>query len=718
MKKTILGLILCLNVTPLAASADVRRAERPVGGEYLVMFSPAFTGASAHALADELTKRHGARVITVWDAAVPGVHLAATPAAARAISADWRVLSVEENALLELAASQGAPPEHPAPWHLDRIDQVGLPLNRYYRYTHSGEGVAAYVIDSGVLATHEEFWKSDSDPTSRVLSGYQAPGVTGGTPTNPCPNPETYPCLLADPACLGGGHGTAVASVLAGRTFGVAKAATIIPVRIVNCAVRGSLADAISGLEWVYNDYLSRNMPAVANLSLGLRVSDHPATGKNSVSMLESSINKLIDLGVVVVAAAQNANEEATLWTPQRLARGNGGRVITVGGSADTDERWTCEPAPECERGPNRGSNYGVAVDIFAPAEQIRSAAIQEPSGAGYVTSTRAERQELTSGTSFAAPIVAGRAANLLSGSAPSIDAPESVWATILQEATTGKLCPSTLMGAPNRLLFQRGVASPRAGDLNGDGHADLVWRNSATGVNAVWFMNGESVLGNASLPIVADTGWHIEAVSDLDGDGDPDLFWRHEATGANAIWQMQNTGYGTSFSLPAVFDPNWSVAGAADFSGDGRADLVWRNQQTGGNAVWVLGAPGAVPTSIALPGLTDLTWRLGAVGDFTGDGHSDLVWHNAMTGAVAIWAMEGTAYRTSFIVEGAADSQWSIAGSADYNSDGDLDLVWRNLETGGNAFWYLGLPAGTLLRPKGFAGVTHDLGWRIAGPR
>jgi hypothetical protein len=253
--------------------------------------------------------------------------------------------------------------------------------------------------------------------------------------------------------------------------------------------------------------------------------------------------------------------------------------------------------------------------------------------------------------------------------------------------------------------------------DFNGDGHDDLVWRHSSAGADAVWYMNGTALLGVASLPSMADPSWHIEAVADFDGDGDADLFWRTYPAGTNTIWLMQGTAFVSAVSLPTVPDANWSVAGAADFTDDGRPDLVWRHKPSGSNAVWVLGAPGVLSTVVALPSLADPAWRIGAVGDFSGDGHPDLVWQNATSGAVMIWGMQGTTYATSYTVQGTASDPWYIAARGDYNGDGRLDLVWRNKTTGEDVQWYLGRPAGSVNGTASFQTVP-DSNWQIVGPR
>ena len=88
----------------------------------------------------------------------------------------------------------------------------------------------------------------------------------------------------------------------------------------------------------------------------------------------------------------------------------------------------------------------------------------------------------------------------------------------------------------------------------------DLIWRNSATGANTVWYLNGTSLVSQASLPTVADPAWKIAGAADLDGDGHPDLVWRNTTTGANTVWYLNGTALVSQASLPPVPDTNWTL--------------------------------------------------------------------------------------------------------------------------------------------------------------
>jgi hypothetical protein len=150
-------------------------------------------------------------------------------------------------------------------------------------------------------------------------------------------------------------------------------------------------------------------------------------------------------------------------------------------------------------------------------------------------------------------------------------------------------------------------------GDFNGDGQADILWRyNGSGGANAVWYMNGTTLTGAASLPSVSDLNWQIVGTGDFNGDGQIDILWRYNGPGGyNAVWFMNGTTLTGAASLPSVSDLNWQIVGTGDFNADGKVDIIWRFNGSGGaNAVWYMN--GATLTGGAdLPSLADLLWKI-----------------------------------------------------------------------------------------------------------
>lgn len=272
-----------------------------------------------------------------------------------------------------------------APWGLDRIDQRNLPLDRTYNADAQGAGSTIFVVDTGILATHNEL-------VGRVSTGYTS--INDGRGSSDC-----------------NGHGTHVAGTAAGKTYGVAKAATVVPVRVLDCNGSGGTAGVIAGIDWAIGQARPR---AVLNLSLG---------GTPSTAM-DNAITRATNAGIVAVVAAGNENANSCNYSPARAAS-----AITVGATTNNDTRASY-------------SNFGRCVDVFAPGSGIMSA---------WFTNNTAVAT--LNGTSMASPHVAGLAAILR-----SVYTGESATqiSNRVINSTTPNLVKSAGSNSPNRLLYSR----------------------------------------------------------------------------------------------------------------------------------------------------------------------------------------------------------------------------------------------------------------------
>ncbi|MEV0152376.1 S8 family peptidase [Micromonospora sp. NPDC050686] len=304
-----------------APTGEIRGAAAPnaISGSYLVVLrSDAVGTVNSRAARDGvptraagLTKRYGGTVAATYSAALTGFAAKMSEQQARRLAADPAVAYVEQDQVLTVQATQTNPPS----WGLDRIDQRNRPLNNSYTYPNTASNVRAYIIDTGIRTTHNDF-------------GGRA---TWGTNTVDGNNTDCN------------GHGTHVAGTVGGSAYGVAKGVRLIAVKVLNCSGSGSTTGVINGVNWVTANAVK---PAVANMSLGGGAS----------TTLDNAVTNSINSGVTYAVAAGNSNANACNSSPARAAA-----ALTVGATTSTDARASY-------------SNYGTCLDIFAPGSSITSA--------------------------------------------------------------------------------------------------------------------------------------------------------------------------------------------------------------------------------------------------------------------------------------------------------------------------------------------------------
>lgn len=309
----------------------IRAAENGIKDQWIVVFEQGEKrGVKAQsfvsAASADLARASGGSVMRTFSNALSAAVMRVPERGLRALQRDKRVVYIEQDRIVSINATQTN-----ATWGLDRIDQRALPLDGSYTYNASGAGVNAYIVDTGILLSHNDY-------AARANAGFTA--INDGNGTSDC-----------------NGHGTHVAGTVGGSTWGVAKDVELWAVRVLGCNGSGSNSGVIAGVDWVA---ANAQLPAVANMSLG----------GGSSTALDDAVRSAISSGVTFVVAAGNDNADACNGSPNRVAE-----AITTGSSSSSDSRSSF-------------SNWGSCVNIFAPGSSITSTWINGNSSTNTISGT------------------------------------------------------------------------------------------------------------------------------------------------------------------------------------------------------------------------------------------------------------------------------------------------------------------------------------------
>ena len=405
-RSVVLSIVVWTLASTVAFAGEIKRTSRPIPEAYFVWLKDDVIDVAG--FAENARSKHSAKVVHIIERVLKGVSLKLSEVQASRLADDPRVKGI-----YEVPAAYPTAVQSPAPsWGLDRIDQQSLPLNNEYNYGTTGAGVVVYVLDSGIANVYQEF----GGRVIRQRNFARRPDQTVNS------------LDVLDYR----NHGTSVASIIGGNTYGVAKGVQFVNLKVFGYPDEQAYTDdVISAIDWMVADHQTYGDRAVANYSGMAPVRFAP---------LEEAVVRAINSGITFVVSAGNNARDACLNTPAALgdptqwpSNPNGHSTITVGSMTASDAMVI-------------DSAFGPCVDIYAPGENVSamgSSGQQTPFG----------------GTSAAAPYVAGVAARHLE--AYPTATPGVIQSTIKDHGTAQML--SGLGANSFNLLLYSGIVRRRA---------------------------------------------------------------------------------------------------------------------------------------------------------------------------------------------------------------------------------------------------------------
>ncbi|GIJ76180.1 Repeat domain-containing protein [Micromonospora phaseoli] len=550
--------------------------------------------------------------------ALPGFAVHMSKQIAEALAKNPLVAYVAPQMEIEWLGGEQRPPS----WGLDIIDQR-RDFDGIYRWDSDGTGVNAYVVDSGIRTTHEDF---GGRVVSTVTFGQTDVGPGG-----------SHDCF---------GHGTPMAGTIGGRLHGVAKNVRLHSIRL-GCTT-ATTADMIAVMDWLH---VNAVRPAVVNLSWRVPGINPP---------LDAAVSRVVDRGITVVAAAGNSDHDACRFSPGRVPA-----VITVGSIHALKDRI-------------RGTSWGPCVDLFAPGEQVTTTTNDSDTATtNFGNGTSIAAAHVTG--------AAARYLDRFPDASPELVATTLINEASKDRITDIAGSPNRVLyldrNGPGNDGFGR-----TGSDVDGDGRDDIVTFTRGAAAD-VWvaLSTGSGFTAGTKWHEYFSAGEEIPLLGDVDGDGRDDLITFTRGASAHVYVALSTgTSFGPSQLWHTRFAVGNETPVVGDFNGDGRDDIatVTRgirvhpstnrtvfvalsngSQFVGTGVSWTSGFPGAD----AIP----------LVGDFDCDGRDDLVAVDRVgAGLLRVSASQGDRFATATYWGHPLALGTDVPAVGDVNGDGCADLV------------------------------------------
>ncbi len=262
-------------------------------------------------------------------------------------------------------------------------------------------------------------------------------------------------------------------------------------------------------------------------------------------------------------------------------------------------------------------------------------------------------------------------------------------YALMINQTGTGS---GTVISSPSGPVFNAGTVVTLTATASA-GSVFEGWSGACVGTSSTCTVTMNANRSAAATFTVKDSSIDPKrGIFDLNGDGKAEILWQHQTQGDVYAWYMDGPNLIRDEHIATVSDDlSWKIVGVGDFNGDGKSDILWHHQQRGEVYVWFMDGTSYVRDQHIRTVGDDLNWKIVGVGDFNGNGKPDILWHHQQRGDVYVWFMDGTTFvRDQHIRTINDDLLWKIVGVGDFNGDGKPDILWHHQQRGDVYVWYM----------------------------